>query len=495
MKPRFLTLLAFSVLSFACSSEDKRPPAVNPNVDATTDVWYPELGAPDTGSDATDATDATDAADATATADTADTAVAADTADTAVADAVDADAVVDTGPPATCFNMTKDGTETDEDCGGDICPTRCAVSKQCTKDSDCVEKRCNTTLRVCNAPSCGDGAHNGLETDVDCGGPSCPKCTDTKKCGNPSDCQSGVCLAGFCAAPTCTDGVRNGTESDIDCGGPCAKKCNIGDRCNGAGDCVSNTCLNPDMSGNRCQCPSGMTRINVPSAGGTYCMDQAEVTNEQYAKLFLSTGPSTSGQPAECSWNSDYVPVIDWPAPETRFGFPVRGVDWCDALAYCKKQGKSLCGKIGGGPTPVASYDDNNVSKWDNACSQGPNAYPYSIATYDPAKCNGAGYWTSMDAGSSASVYQVLVNGTTTAFDPTRFVNKACIGGPLSDIYQLSGNVTEWEDACTGSAGSTDKCLVRGGSFKSDATGLRCDAKREENRNTKSDEIGFRCCL
>lgn len=41
-------------------------------------------------------------------------------------------------------------------------------------------------------PSCVDGAKNGSETDVDCGG-SCGKCFDGRACQQPMDCLSGLC--------------------------------------------------------------------------------------------------------------------------------------------------------------------------------------------------------------------------------------------------------------------------------------------------------------
>ena len=41
-------------------------------------------------------------------------------------------------------------------------------------------------------PTCTDKIKNGAETDMDCGGGTCPKCADTKKCSAPTDCNSGV---------------------------------------------------------------------------------------------------------------------------------------------------------------------------------------------------------------------------------------------------------------------------------------------------------------
>jgi hypothetical protein len=47
-----------------------------------------------------------------------------------------------------------------------------------------------------------DGIKNGAETDVDCGGPDCPKCPDGKGCAAGSDCQSGFCVYGICQPAT-----------------------------------------------------------------------------------------------------------------------------------------------------------------------------------------------------------------------------------------------------------------------------------------------------
>lgn len=48
-------------------------------------------------------------------------------------------------------------------------------------------------------PTCSDGALNGTETDVDCGG-LCPKCADNKICAAAADCQSNMCVNTQCKA-------------------------------------------------------------------------------------------------------------------------------------------------------------------------------------------------------------------------------------------------------------------------------------------------------
>ena len=497
MRLRFLAV-AVAMTLVACSGDEDHAAAVDPNqlkdtgvVDSTVDTGTDEdTGADteiaDTGAKVDGASDAkTDATDGGV-----DSTIG-DAGSDAKTDALfDVPADVDAAVVLTCTDTVKSGDETDVDCGGScrVLGKKCAEGKTCAVDADCVEGKCGATSKQCLAPACNDGVKNGLETDIDCGGPSCGKCGDGKRCNFNAECTSGVCGAGnICSAPTCTDGVKNGSESDIDCGASCPKKCLIGANCGGPADCASNVC-----SGT-CRCPGGMTQLNVPTGSGTYCIDQIEVTNADYA-AFLTSGfaDPTAQDPVLCKeWNTSFVPTSSWPAAAGLEGHPVRGVDWCDALAFCKAKGKILCGKIGGGATPVSSYNDEKVSKWMNACSQGVNAYPYG-STYSSSVCNGADKWS--DAGTPST--WAVINGTI-------YQNTACIGGPASNVYQLSGNVAEWEDACepfSGDAGSSgagalDTCLVRGGSFSSNAADLQCGAKRSVTRSTRAADIGFRCCL
>ena len=47
--------------------------------------------------------------------------------------------------------------------------------------------------------TCGDGRHNGLESDTDCGGVNCAPCANGKQCNRGADCTSGNCTAGQCS--------------------------------------------------------------------------------------------------------------------------------------------------------------------------------------------------------------------------------------------------------------------------------------------------------
>jgi hypothetical protein len=161
-------------------------------------------------------------------------------------------------PPASCEDGALDSGEADIDCGG-VCAAKCRLGRQCGSDADCAEGLvCPSTSSRCSASSCEDGARNGDESDIDCGG-NCPGCADGGGCNGNGDCQSGVCsAAGRCAAPSCDDDVVNGDESDVDCGGNCAN-CPTGRACNDERDCQSSVCGTQGCAGgvaNCCQAPS-----------------------------------------------------------------------------------------------------------------------------------------------------------------------------------------------------------------------------------------------
>jgi hypothetical protein len=96
-------------------------------------------------------------------------------------------------------------------------------------------------------PSCTDKMKNGDETDIDCGGASCPKCANGQACGKKTDCMSGFCIM-IPGSPSCDDGStckdnrNDGDETGVDCGGPSCGPCGFGQKCVTASDCQSGVC-------------------------------------------------------------------------------------------------------------------------------------------------------------------------------------------------------------------------------------------------------------
>ncbi len=361
--------------------------------------------------------------------------------------------------------------------------------------------------------TCSNATQEPDETDLNCGGPSCPTCPLGKKCKVSKDCEEGAeCENSHCAK--CHDGLTNGDETDVDCGGPACKPCGVGKACLKGKDCGSTACTTGSGAKPSCACLPRMTIVSL-SAGGAYCIDQEEVSKGQYNSFITANVPVSTQKDACLTDNTTFVPRAAWPPATTpspidfTLGLPVHYVDWCDAVAYCKWDGKQLCGSLDGKPVPPGNANNDAKSDtWYNACSaQGTKAYPYGVPPYQPATCNGDG------AGAVGKPVQIdlraqgfghpenqddgvyLVN----ASDGVSPEHKGCQGGSTG-IYQMSGNVAEWEDSCD-NASATSPCRVRGGSYKdnNDIAALRCDAIRSVARMPTDDallkDIGIRCCL
>ncbi|MCX6709443.1 MAG: MopE-related protein [Candidatus Woesearchaeota archaeon] len=148
-----------------------------------------------------------------------------------------------------CSNGIIDGLESDVDCGGGKC-NACSLNKSCNIHYDCISLSCNSTTKRCMNATCFDGAKNGNESDIDCGGLCDKKCDIGKKCSENSDCRSGKCSSstGKCEEKdSCKNKIQDLTETDIDCGGECSP-CKEGKACEDIKDCeeglscLDNTC-------------------------------------------------------------------------------------------------------------------------------------------------------------------------------------------------------------------------------------------------------------
>jgi sulfatase modifying factor 1 len=232
-------------------------------------------------------------------------------------------------------------------------------------------------------------------------------------------------------------------------------------------------------------CPNGhgpkMIRV------GTYCIDSTEVTGADYA-AFVEAGTGTSLEPPECAWkNGSWDNGGEWTLVNGPTG-PAGDVDWCDAYVYCKWAGKRLCGAIDGGSVPYDSYADETKDQWFAACGGADaTAYPYGNE-FDQSACNGL----LADGG--------YPDGATTYTVEPVASKKTCQGG-YPGIFDMSGNVAEWEDCCDVSSGgdaAAQPCRYRGGSAHSSEDELTCATGESfgvpYDRGRHDDDLGFRCC-
>ena len=245
------------------------------------------------------------------------------------------------------------------------------------------------------------------------------------------------------------------------------------------GSCTGCQSLEQCWDGQLCVAQS----VSVPAG---FAIDATEVTRGQYA-AWLATNPATTGQATVCSWNASFTPDV------TCMGrvsvcqgtacaqHPQPCVDMCDAAAYCTGVGKRLCGAIGGGSvssvTPDMSLNIATKSQWYNACtSSGVNQFTYGNSAV----------WGNCNDYLSFSTTTVPVASMPECQSP--------IPG-YAGIFDLIGNVSEWEDNCNGSAGQADRCKLRGFSFGAGELMPMCSQFTSAYRDATYATIGFRCCI
>ena len=110
---------------------------------------------------------------------------------------------VDCGSKSSCGKCEVDKKcETAEDCATNYCDEgthKCAVQKCEPGSTNCPGGTCDPETLTC--VSCSDGTKNGDETDKDCGGPTCTaKCAEGQGCKENTDCESASCNGNICAA-------------------------------------------------------------------------------------------------------------------------------------------------------------------------------------------------------------------------------------------------------------------------------------------------------
>lgn len=230
-------------------------------------------------------------------------------------------------------------------------------------------------------------------------------------------------------------------------------------------DCASEA-GSPPGSGGSPMLPVGRTD------GTCFWMDQLETSRADY-EAFLASSPDVAQHQAtvpECSWNESFEPDAaceGHASAPTEADRPMVCVDWCDALAYCKSVGKTLCRGLAAEPASA------RTSSWYSVCSHGgQREYPYGNEQ-DPLLCNGG---TFADPPAAAPVTQQTGCATP------------------EGVLNLSGNAAEWVDECKNTSGGNDDCTYRGGSFLDDTDSLRCALTKSAKREAAFFFVGLRCC-
>jgi len=222
--------------------------------------------------------------------------------------------------------------------------------------------------------------------------------------------------------------------------------------------------------------PNGMVGVRV-STNKCVWIDPKEVTRSQYDSFRTGTPTNPTGCEANTSFDGPEEVVAAAPcvgpgqtpdagaadaAAPPPAGAPVTCVDWCDAEAYCASLGNTLC---------KGTYNQPKQGPWYDVCSSnGANDYPY-VGTFQSNYCN----------DSSAAVKALVDSGSKTQ----------CV--TASGVFDLTGNASEWLDACSGT-GPNDSCDTRGGNYNDGASVAACGGSVNVPKKRGLATLGFRCC-
>lgn len=378
---------------------------------------------------------------------------------------------------ATCMDTMTNGSETDQDCGGDC--KKCDDLKTCKIANDCKSGVCKADSGElkCQVPACDDAVKNGSETDLDCGGAACAKCGPDKGCNENGDCAGNQCTGsnGTCV-PNCSDGSKNNAETDVDCGGGSCNGCPAGKACAGQDTdcgmttyCNGTTCVQKKDIGAACagnnQCSNGFC------VDGTCCSNACNGTcqtcSAQGACLLIAAGSDPDNEcPGTDACNGDGV-----------CGKPVGGS--CLANADCAN------GQCADGVCCVVAC--NNTCK---ACSMAltgqANGTCANISTgLDPHnECAGA---TTCNGNAACALF---ADGAACTFaDGSECLNGNCVDGYCcgtqctgsckacsmmktgqpNGMCALVTNQTDPDNECSGNSGS-DVCDGAGTCKKANGT-------------------------
>jgi hypothetical protein len=258
---------------------------------------------------------------------------------------------------------------------------------------------------VCNGSGvcrCLDGAKNGAETDVDCGGGSCVDCGPGQACLVAGDCTSDVCTGGICQAATCGDGVVNGGEA-CDVANPatpcCAASC--------AGPASNGTVCGADPDGpNGCGAPPRCNGAGTGAASciaqnqpnGTVCNDSVFCNGNDTCAAGACTahagnpcpGPDGDGNCSEtCDEVADDCAAADLDGSACTDGLFCNGNDTCSG---------GSCAIHVGDPCPGVDGDADCAESCDESADV--------CTAFDPlsSPCDDGIYCTATDACDAAGV-------------------------------------------------------------------------------------------
>ena len=231
----------------------------------------------------------------------------------------------------------------------------------------------------CSTPTCSDGVMNGLETGIDCGGPTCLPC------------------------PDCNNGIQDGNETGVDCGGacaPCPTECEVD---------ITTSVVGPPID-----CNGGTVDLTASGVGAFEYVLYNDFDNGTAGAGWNSTGGAAFGTP--CGQNPTgtayYWASTSVGTPQlTTVGFDVScgGVLTFD-MSYATQGGPAPCeGPDLPNEGVTLQYSTNGGATWTTIQYWDPNG------GYDPQLTNWNTYSFPIPPGAQTTntVFQWIQNNSS----------------------------------------------------------------------------------
>ncbi len=266
-----------------------------------------------------------------------------------------------------------------------------AIGQETLAPSETATVSHRPSLQVCyttsSGPNCTDGVRNGAETDVDCGGGTCPACASGKACAVTSDCSASPaplsCVAGVCGL--LPDGAA----------------------CSTASQCLHNICgagVCRPLGGESVTMVSSCTRAQDPTIGHTtysYGADPAQALD-----VYLPTGTAPTG---------------GWPLLVLIHGGGFTGGPALESCPGADPYSPTGCVMCGGSPNPCSTVDPATLV---TAPGRAVVVYPFACRLYanagngTPVACASIDYRLMTGSGTSTvNAYPAGANDAIAAFD------------------------------------------------------------------------------
>ena len=268
-----------------------------------------------------------------------------------------------------CNNNTKDGNETDVDCGGGGgCTVKCGQGKKCNGAGDCTSGfcvegvccngACNSACQSClaaNKVSGADGTCGNIKAGMDpknqCVDQGQATCATDGQCDGAGACRyyatGSVCVPASCAnmttlnkADTCTAAhtcMDNGTQG---CGNYICTNSACKTTCSGNADCANNTFY--------CAAPNCMPK----KPDGQLCGSNGECTNGNCVDGVCCNNPCGSTCMA-CNVAGNFGVCTNIPSGMIDTSPACSGAYACDGMGACKANLGQPCS---GGSDCLSSY-------------------------------------------------------------------------------------------------------------------------------------------